>query len=642
MRKNLLFVISFIFLFIPMSIGHADEDSIYIVSFTEAIDEQTIVHAGATIVDQLTNSPIAIIHADDQSLSMLQQADNIDAIEKNQKLTIAAAEQVNWGIEPLKITDAWKTGYTGKGVKIAIIDTGVGPHEDLKVTNSISFIETEPSTVDLNGHGTHIAGIIGALHNGIGTKGIAPDAEIYGLKVFDHKGNGYTHDVIRALDWAIDHNMDIVNMSLTSEVPLTSYENLINKAYKKGMLIVGASGNATATDPMIDNVQYPARFKNVIAVSSVDWEGNKGYYSAIGPPVEVVAPGVSVFSTHANNTYAYLQGTSISTAFVTGHLALLKEAYPHLTNVQLRKKMTDDAKDLGPKGRDPIFGHGLIQFSSYRLPLYEYPASKNPVTTLISSHEGIRGNIDDTIKVSVEALLQDGQAVDVSNFAKWTIAHPEIASSRNGRIDLHQIGTTTLQITYGKKSIKLPIEAKAKSTSSTSDMKLFTDLPVDFWATEAIHDLHKKYIITGYKDKTFRPTQPIKRSHVAVMIDRVLPLESKVPLTPFTDVTMNNPYYYEIMKTQRATIFTGDQHQFKPDSFLTRAQMAKIIVEAFDLPTAKKAHPFSDVDHRHWSNEYISALYEAGITTGNNGRYQPHQLVTRTHFAVFLHRAMNQ
>lgn len=641
MRKQVLMLLSFIFLFIPLSLGHANEDSMYIVSFKHTIDEQTIIDTGATIVDTLTNSPIAIIQADEQSFHKLQEADNINTIEKNQKLTISA-EQANWGLEPLHVADAWESGYTGKGVKIAVIDTGVGPHEDLKVVQSLSFIESEPSTADLNGHGTHIAGIIGALHNDIGAKGIAPDAEIYGLKVFDQNGNGYTHDVIRALDWAIDHKIDIINMSLTSEVPLASYENLINQAYQDGMLIVGASGNSTATDPTVDNVEYPAKFESVIAVSSVDWEGNKGYYSAIGPDVEVVAPGVSIFSTHIDNTYTYLQGTSISTAFVTGHLALMKEAYPHLTNVQLRKKMTDDAIDLGPKGRDPVFGYGMIQSSPYRLPLYEYPASNNPVITLIASHEGIRGNAEDTVKVSVEALLDDGQIVDVSNFVKWTIAHPKIASSRNGMIDLHEIGETTLQASYGKKSIKLPIEVQQNSIPSTSDKEWFTDISKDFWAAEAIEEMHRKQIITGYEDNTFRPKEPIKRSHVAVMMTRILPLESKVPLAPFTDVKMSNPYYYEIMKTQRANIFSGDFDQFKPNGFLTRAQMAKIIVEAFDLPKAKKDHPFTDIPSTHWANDYISSLYEAGITTGLDEHYHPNQLVTRTHFAVFLHRAMHQ
>lgn len=640
MRKIVPTLFLLTILFLPLDLAYAGEEDMYIISFADDINERTILSSGATIVDVLNNSPIAIIHADKQAISTLQNAENIVSIEKNKKVHIAA-EKVSWGFETTKVRTPWKTGYTGKGVKIAVIDTGVGPHEDLNVKRSVSFIESERSTADLNGHGTHIAGIISALHNNFGVKGIAPDAEINGLKVFDKDGTGFTHDVMRAIDWAIDKKMDIINLSLTSEVPLNSYETVINRAYEEGILIVGAAGNSTTTNPKVDNVQYPARFDNVIAVSSVDWDGNKGYYSSIGPSVEVAAPGVSIYSTHLDNSYTYLQGTSMSTAFVTGHLALLKEAYPHLTNVQLRKKLIDDVIDLGPRGRDTVFGYGLIQATSYRLPLYEYPAMKNPVLTLITSHEGVAGKENSTIKVEVKALLKDGKMEDVTKFTKWTVANPTIASSRGGRIDLHKEGETTLNITYGGKSVQLPIEVNASFPPTNPDQFTFIDLPAKHWANDAIQEMHKKHIITGYEDHTFKPSSPIERQHVAAIIARTTDLEPNVPLRPFLDVKMSSPYYYEIMKTQQANVFTGFENKFQPKGFLTRAQMAKIIVETFNLPKTGTPHPFPDVNKTHWANKYIDTLYETGITTGSSGLYNPDEPVTRTQFAVFIHRTLN-
>lgn len=640
MRKKWLVLCFFTLLFVPFSFAYANEDRIYIVSFKNAIDEQAIFSSGATIVDTLTHSPIAIVQADQKAFEKLKPNQSIETIEPSQKISIAA-ERANWGVDSIRAPQAWKTGYSGKGVKIAVIDTGVGPHEDLDIVESVSFIDSEPSTTDYNGHGTHIAGIIAALHNNIGVRGIAPEAEIYGLKVFNKNGDGYTHDVIRAIDWAIERQVDIINLSLTSEVPLASYEELINRAYQAGILIVGAAGNGVATDSTIDNVEYPAKFKNVIAVAAVDWDGNKGYYSSIGPAVEVAAPGVSIYSTYADNTYTYLQGTSMSTAFVTGHLALLKEAYPYLTNVQLRKKMIDDTIDLGPKGRDSVFGYGLIQSSSYRLPLYEYPATGNPAIGILFSHEGIQGYVGDTIDVHAKALLHDGQIVDISNFSEWTTVNDDLASSRNGRIDLHAEGETVLRVSYNGLSEELPIFIERDESAVPTEEILFTDLPKDYWAEEAIRDVYKKKIIKGYDDQTFKPNQPIQRNHAAVIIARTLPLKPIVPFSPFTDVHMYAPYYYEIMKTQQANIFTGNQHQFKPQSFLTRAQTAKIIVEAFQLPKAESSHPFLDVKQTHWADEYISTLYEAGVTTGSNGLYKPNAPVTRTQFAVFIHRTLN-
>lgn len=629
-----------VLVFISPQSTYASAGSTYILSFQSEIDEKTILDSGATIIKTLKHQPIAIIEATEASISKLQDADNIIVIEKDEELEIAA-QRVSWGVKPIQIPSAWQTGYTGKGIKVAVIDTGIGPHDDLNVVERISFVRSEPSTGDLNGHGTHIAGIIAALDNNIGVKGIAPDAELYSLKVFNKEGKGYTQDVLAAIDWAIEHQIDIINLSLTSEAAVSSYEDLVNHAYQKGILIIGAAGNSIETDVKIDNVKYPARYTNVIAVSSVDSKGNKGYFSSIGPAVEVTAPGVNIYSTYVNNSYDILQGTSLATAFVTGHLALLKEAYPNLNNTQLRKIMVDTSFDLGPSGRDPVFGYGLIQAAPYTLPLYEFPATKNPATALTFSVDDVQGAAGETVKVNIIARFKNGESIDVSSFAKWTFENPKIAASRSGRIDLFQEGETMARVTYGGLSARIDVQVNPNSTPYPHEEFPFTDVSQDHWAVPAIQEIYRKQIITGYEDGTFRPSNAIQRQHVAAMIGRTLQLEKKTAFKPFTDVKMDSPYYYDIMKTQQAKIFSGNEKGFEPQKSLTRAQMAKIIVEAFNLPKAS-SHPFTDVPNGHWSNEYIASLYAAGITTGSDGKYNPNDPVTRTHFTVFLSRALNQ
>lgn len=634
---SFILIVTTLLFFSPQS-SYANEGSTYILSFQTEIDEQTISDAGAKIVKTLKHQPIAIIEANQETISRLEYASNITKIEKDQKIEVAA-QRVNWGVKPIQIPIAWQTGYTGKGIKIAVIDTGIGPHDDLSIAERISFVRSEPSPNDLNGHGTHIGGIIAALDNGFGVKGIAPDAKLYSLKVFNEEGNGYTQDVLEAIDWAIEQQMDIINLSLTSEANLSAYENLVNLAYKKGILIVGAAGNATSTDVTVDNVKYPARYTNVIAVSSVDQSGKKGYFSSIGPAVEVAAPGVNIYSTYVNNSYNILQGTSLATAFVTGHLALLKEAYPHLNNTQLRKMLVDTSTDLGPRGRDPVFGYGLIQAAPYTLPLYEFPATKNPAISLTFSEENASARVGETLKLKVIASFKNGTSMDVSDFAKWSFDNPRIASSRSGRIDLLQEGETTLRVTYGGLSTHINIKVNAATTANPNQEFPFSDISKDHWAAPSILESYQKFIITGYEDGTFRPNHPIQRQHVAVMIGRTLQLEKKTAFKPFPDVNMDMPYYYEIMKTQQAKIFSGNEKGFEPQKSLTRAQMAKIIVEAFDLPITS-AHPFPDVPKAHWANDYIASLYAAGITTGSDGKYKPNDPVTRTHFTVFLSRTL--
>lgn len=631
-------ILLFIVIIYPQHTSASEKES-YIVLFEHVIDKQLIKESGATIVNQLRNSPIVTIDADEETVQELRKSSSIRTIEVDKKLELAA-QRVSWGFVPSKIQTAWNTGYSGKGVKIAIIDSGIGPHDDLKVTKSVSFIATDETHVDRNGHGTHVAGIIGALDNNIGVKGIAPDAELYALKVFDEDGIGYTSDVIRAIDWSIEHNIDIINLSLASKVGSAAYEQIVNRAYEEGSLLVAAAGNDTGTNPSVDTVEYPAKYSSAIAVASVNHNNEKGFYSSIGPAVEIAAPGERIYSTYLGNTYVMQSGTSLATAFISGQLALMKEAYPSLSNAQLRKKMIDDAIDLGPKGRDSIFGYGLLQSLPYDEPLFEYPAQNNPAIKLTLSNNNIVGEAGNTVGIQLIATYKNGLKKDVSDFAKWTSTNKTVANARGGRIDLLNTGATTISATYSDLTIEVPVKVTPISNSIESDLLPFTDLAADYWAYEEIDKVYSKLIITGYEDGKFRPSDSIKRQHVAVMMARTIQLEKKKKFKPFPDVSMHSPYFYEIMKTQQANVFSGNNIGFEPNGHLTRAQMAKVIAEAFNLPKASN-HPFPDVDNHHWANDYVAALYKAGITTGSDGEFKPERFVTRAEFTVFIHRALN-
>ncbi|WP_265416743.1 S8 family serine peptidase [Alkalihalobacillus deserti] len=132
---------------------------------------------------------------------------------------------------------AWESGYTGKGVKVAVVDTGVAKHEDLIITGGISFPSYTSSFFDDNGHGTHVAGIIGARNNNYGTVGIAYESSIYAVKVLDQ------NDVIAGIDWSITNKMDIVNLSLGTISHSSTLKQVVDKAYSQGVLVVAAVGN---------------------------------------------------------------------------------------------------------------------------------------------------------------------------------------------------------------------------------------------------------------------------------------------------------------------------------------------------------------------------------------------------------------
>ena len=160
------------------------------------------------------------------------------------------------------------------------------------------------------------------------------------------------------------------------------------------------------------------------------------------------------------------------------------------------------------------------------------------------------------------------------------------------------------------------------------------------WALEYIEAMAARGIITGHEDGTFKPGNSIERQHVALMFTRAMDLNKVVAATPFTDVPKTMRYYDEIMAVQQAAIFEGYQNKFRPYGKMTRAEMAKVLVVAFDIE-GKGTHPFTDVPAGHWAEEYIGPLYAAGITQGvSKTKFDLNGEVTRAQFATFMYRAL--
>ena len=270
-----------------------------------------------------------------------------------------------WNIDLVNAKEAWEDGYTGNRVKVAVLDTGIALHPELKIAGGISMLDQTTSWKDDNGHGTSVAGIIAAqpgkaIVNGIDVTGVAPNAYLYSVKVLDQDGNGQLSDVLEGLDWAIQNKMDIVNMSFVTKKDSPLFRELVDKAYREGILLVGASGNQGNNS----TVGYPAQYSHVIGVSSVNKHSSLSSFASVGNGVDYTAPGETITSTSLNNAYSIESGTSFSAPHVAGMLALLKEKYPLLSNSELEAKLQQYVLDLSPAGHDDYFGHGLIQYDS--------------------------------------------------------------------------------------------------------------------------------------------------------------------------------------------------------------------------------------------------------------------------------------
>jgi len=254
-----------------------------------------------------------------------------------------------WSIVKLKVNNVWKR-TKGKGVKVAILDTGTIIHPAIKnIIIRKSFVKNE-GVEDSEGHGTHVTGIIGAQKFGV-----APECKIYSFKVLGKNGKGNLSWLKAALEECIKLEVDVVNMSLGwLKYDSKSIYSLIKMGYSKGIIYVAAAGNDGEK-----GVNYPACWKEVIAVAACNINNKIARFSSRGKAVEISAPGVKITSTYLNNMYATLSGTSMAAPFVTGVITLML-AKKRRSPKEIRELIQKKAIDIEIKGIDESSGYGLI------------------------------------------------------------------------------------------------------------------------------------------------------------------------------------------------------------------------------------------------------------------------------------------
>jgi len=275
----------------------------------------------------------------------------------------------NWDIEQINAPEVWNQGYTGQGIVVAVIDSGVDyNHFDLagniwtnldEIPNNgfdddgngyvddirgWDFIDNDNDPMDLNSHGTHVAGTIAAQQNSSGITGVAPNAQIMPVRVLNSEGVNYSlENTANGIRYAVDNGAHIINLSLGGDNPSILRDDAIRYATERGVVVVMAAGNNGSSVP-----EYPARNADRwgIAVGATDILGRIDDASnrAGSTPLDyVVAPGVDVYSTLPNNNFGSKSGTSMAAPHVAGVAALVLSANPSLTPEQVEYIITTTA-----------------------------------------------------------------------------------------------------------------------------------------------------------------------------------------------------------------------------------------------------------------------------------------------------------
>lgn len=270
-------------------------------------------------------------------------------------ITIQMHNNQVWNYEMIKAPQAWNITSGSTSVKIAIIDTGIDyNHQSLKnyVSTSLgrNFATSNSSDfMDRNGHGTHVAGTVASY--GV-VSGVMRQGTLIPVKVLGDNGSGSVYNIIEGVLHAANVGADVINMSLGGGGYVQAFYNACQTAMSKGVIIVAASGNEYAS-----SISYPAAYNGVIAVGAVDSNRTRASFSNYGTGLDLMAPGVNIYSTVPNNRYQTMSGTSMASPHVAGVAGLMRSANRNISVNNVRNILRNTAQYAG---NSYYYGYGIV------------------------------------------------------------------------------------------------------------------------------------------------------------------------------------------------------------------------------------------------------------------------------------------
>jgi hypothetical protein len=313
----------------------------------------------------------------------------IKILEKNILFELGQ-DEVDWGVKKVKAPLVWGDNieskdvilgnYAGDGIKVGILDTGIDyNHPDLNdnYAGGYDFYDDDSDPMDTYGHGTQCAGIIGAEDSGSYMLGVAPQCELYGLRIVESNQTFSANIIIDAIEWCIEYQIDIISMSFGGKYYSAALEEICSKVYYKGIILISITGNFNEGE-----IWYPAKFPTVIAVGGIDENEERSIWvdeygdpaggSNWGDENEIVAPGTNVKTLDLDQSTIIKNGTSFAAPHVSGVIALMLSANPNLIPDRIREIIRVTATDLFTSEWDQYTGYGLVN-AELAMDCIDYP-----------------------------------------------------------------------------------------------------------------------------------------------------------------------------------------------------------------------------------------------------------------------------
>ncbi|MED1946116.1 MULTISPECIES: S8 family serine peptidase [Brevibacillus] len=455
---NVFILLSLLFLqTIPEQARATEKTKTYLIGFKDSKRTKRSAIQGTSV--QQLNSKIMVATLTESEREELSQDRNVAYIEEDSdtelaEIDLTEKQEMPWGVEHIGALQAHSKNYLGKNVKIGILDTGISRHEDLNVSGGISYVEGEADYDDAHGHGTAVAGVIAGKDNQLGIVGVAPEAEIYSIKVLDEKGHGKYSSMIQGIEWAIQNDMDIISISAGGSVDSQALHDQIKRANEHGILVIAAAGNRGLGE---DTQLFPAQYPETLSVGSVDRDNQRADTSSVGTGLDLMAPGVDILSTSLHKGYEVRSGTSLAAPHVAGAAAVIWSKKGKATNGEVRDILVESAT---PLGEPRFYGKGLVNLGK----ALEIGSTESPGIQSIESSPGeLALSVGQSYPLKIKAKLTDDTTKDITEEASYASNDEKIATVKpTGLVTATGIGETRLVVKFEDKTIEIPVVVSEK------------------------------------------------------------------------------------------------------------------------------------------------------------------------------------
>ncbi|MBE5817866.1 MAG: serine protease [Clostridiales bacterium] len=288
-----------------------------------------------------------------------------------------------WSLAHINAIEMWRRGYTGQGAVVAVLDTGCNvfhPYIKHSIIGGVDFTSSgkrgASDVSDMNGHGTHVCGIISAAHNRKnGMSGVAPDAKLLVLKVLNEDGSGDIEPILKALRFAVNwrgtngKRVNVIGMSFGTKQHYPELEEAVDLASQRGILVVTAAGNDGDGNVATGEILYPGYYGSVLQVGASDINDKPAYFSNSNKRLDIVAPGVDILSLGMGNSYTVMSGTSMACPHVIGGAALIISYYlktfgKYPTREQIISTLIKNTRRLNYSSQ--WVGYGLLDLDIFK------------------------------------------------------------------------------------------------------------------------------------------------------------------------------------------------------------------------------------------------------------------------------------